>query len=99
MDFQNNSIEEEKKMPSPVKLSQITYCIVGNLAVGKTSMAKVFAGEGFSNKRMATLGVDYVTTYKKPTCLKDVEGAEESKIVVWDTAGAERHHSLAPSFY
>ena len=72
---------------------------MGEAAVGKTTLAKVFSGQNFSEKRMMTRGVDYVQAYKRPTRLQGVEGAEDNKIVIWDTAGQERYRSLAPTFY
>ena len=44
MNRQIDSIEEEQKIQSPIKLTQVSYVLVGEAAVGKTSMAKVFAG-------------------------------------------------------
>ena len=72
---------------------------MGDAAVGKTSLAKVFSGQNFSPRRMSTNGVDYVQAYKRPTRLQGVEGAQDNKIVLWDTAGQERYRSLAPTFY
>ena len=54
--------------------------ILGDGAVGKTSILKQFGGKQFSTHHIKTIGVDFIQTkYKK--------GDQEFDVKIWDTAG------------
>ena len=40
---------------------------IGEHAVGKTNLLKVYHGQGFSQETFATVGIDYVTKEQAPT--------------------------------
>ena len=55
--------------------------ILGDGAVGKTSVLKMYQEKQFTQSHMATIGLDYVSTaYKAPT-------GEDIAVKIWDTAG------------
>jgi len=63
-------------------------CIVGDFAVGKTSVVERFVNNQFSDKYLTTVGVKIDT--------KEIELAEQGvsiKLIVWDVAGAEQFGS------
>jgi Ras-related protein Rab-1A len=66
--------------------------IIGNTAVGKTSMLLKYAENTFPESHMATIGVEFKD--------KKIE-TDKYKITlnIWDTAGQERFKSLTRSFF
>ena len=67
-------------------MTQITtkICVVGDFAVGKTSVIERFVNNQFSDKYLTTVGVKIDT--------KEVDLAERDisvKLIIWDVAGAE----------
>ena len=59
-------------------------CIVGDFAVGKTSVVERFVNNHFSDKYLSTVGVKIDT--------REIELADmdvQHKLVIWDVAGAE----------
>ena len=74
---------------SYLKIEVIKISILGNQAVGKTSIRSVYLGLGFINDTLATVGYNKVETKFK------LNSGKEIKIVIWDTAGQERFHSMA----
>ena len=46
---------------------EINVIIIGDKSVGKTQLTRRFSGKGFSDKYMATLGVDFVKVMKETT--------------------------------
>ena len=60
-------------------------CIVGDFAVGKTSVSERFVSNHYSDKYLTTVGV------KIDTKLVDVADFDVSqKLVIWDVAGADK---------
>lgn len=60
-------------------------CIVGDFAVGKTSVVERFVNNHFSEKYLSTVGVKIDT--------KELEFPERNaaqKLVIWDVAGSDR---------
>lgn len=60
-------------------------CVVGDFAVGKTSVVERFVHNQFSDKYLTTVGVKVDT--------KEIEIAEldvSHKLILWDVAGADR---------
>ena len=69
--------------------------IIGDGAVGKTSLMNVNAGKGFSEAHMATLGLDFVAQDVTPS----QNPSFSFNVKIWDTAGQERFKSLTTTFY
>jgi len=72
-----------------IKRKVIRISMLGDSAVGKTSIINSFLGEQFSDVYLTTIGKDKL---KKEMKMKD---GQTIKIIIWDTAGQERFHSLA----
>ena len=66
--------------------------ILGNQAVGKTSILEQYINKSFNNKYKATLGANFLTK-------KVVMDKGEIMLQIWDTAGQELFQSLGTSFY
>lgn len=71
-------------------MTQITskICIVGDFAVGKTSLVERFVNNHFSDKYLTTVGVKIDTREISLT-----EPEVLIKLVIWDVAGAEEFGS------
>eukprot|EP00742_Colponemidia_sp_Colp-10_P000388 GILJ01000425.1.p1 GENE.GILJ01000425.1~~GILJ01000425.1.p1 ORF type:complete len:214 (-),score=20.34 GILJ01000425.1:287-928(-) len=66
--------------------------IVGDAAVGKSSLMLRYAEDSFSGHHTSTIGIDF----------KVVTSSHEGKVVklqVWDTAGHERFRTISTSYY
>lgn len=68
-------------------MTQLTskVCIVGDFAVGKTSVVERFVNNQFSEKYLSTVGVKIDT--------KQIEHADlevSHKLIIWDVAGSDR---------
>jgi small GTP-binding protein len=78
---------EEGKFDKLVKL-----LIIGDSAVGKTSILLRFTDDEFPKSHLATLGIDIkIKTFELDSQIV--------KMQIWDSAGQERFHSIASSFY
>ena len=67
--------------------------LLGETAVGKSSIAVRFVCDQFSEYQESTIGAAFLAQ----ACHLDDE--EEVRFEIWDTAGQERYHSLAPMYY
>ena len=73
-------------------MSQYKLVLLGETAVGKSSLALRFARNQFLEYQESTIGAAFLTQSV------DLDG-ETIKFEIWDTAGQERYHSLAPMYY
>ena len=72
---------------------KIQVIILGDGAVGKTSLLKMYQDKQFTQSHMATIGLDYVSsTFHSPK-------GEDIAVKIWDTAGQERFRTITYSFY
>ena len=60
--------------------------------MGKTSIISRFMYDKFDNSYQATIGIDFLS---KTMYLED----RTVRLQLWDTAGQEKYHSLAPMYY
>ena len=67
--------------------------LLGETAVGKSSLAVRFVRDQFSEYQESTIGAAFLAQ----SCTLD--NNEEVRFEIWDTAGQERYHSLAPMYY
>tara|TARA_B110001452_G_scaffold54467_1_gene41870 strand:+ start:1589 stop:2179 length:591 start_codon:yes stop_codon:yes gene_type:complete len=65
-------------------------CVVGDHGVGKTSIIHALLGKSLDNLQ-STVGIDFFSS----TMLAN---GKDMYITIWDTAGAERFHSLMHSY-
>lgn len=83
----NSSISVDDLTPIQTKL-----VLLGEAAVGKTSVVYRFVQDDFQENREPTIGAAFLTQRCR---LED----RLIKFEIWDTAGQERFHSLAPMYY
>uniref|UniRef100_A0A3Q2YSH7 small monomeric GTPase n=1 Tax=Hippocampus comes TaxID=109280 RepID=A0A3Q2YSH7_HIPCM len=71
---------------------QFKLVLLGESAVGKSSLVLRFVKGQFHEFQESTIGAAFLT---QTVSLDDVT----VKFEIWDTAGQERYHSLAPMYY
>lgn len=74
------------------KQFQYKLVLLGEAAVGKSSLVLRFVKGHFTEFQESTIGAAFMT---QTLALDDVT----VKFEIWDTAGQERYHSLAPMYY
>ena len=67
--------------------------LMGDGSVGKTSLRRVYMGEGFKANYMITIGADFAV--KKMS----LAGGHDVSIQIWDLAGQEHFKSVRSTFY
>ncbi|KAI7834376.1 ras family-domain-containing protein [Kickxella alabastrina] len=77
---------------TPAKPIQIKVVLLGEAAVGKSSLVLRFVNDEFQENKEPTIGAAFLTQKVR---LDD----SVLKLDIWDTAGQERFHSLAPMYY
>lgn len=76
------------------KFAQFKLVLLGESAVGKSSIVHRFVKNTFDDMRESTIGAAFLTqTINLP------ESKTTIKFEIWDTAGQERYKSLAPMYY
>ena len=68
------------------------FVMVGNSAVGKSSLLKRFADDDFDENYMITIGVDF--RFKSININQKIV-----KMQIWDTAGQERFRTIVNTYY
>ncbi|CAO3641694.1 unnamed protein product [Cunninghamella blakesleeana] len=74
------------------KPTNVKLVLLGESAVGKSSLVVRFVNKDFSENKEPTIGAAFLTQ-------KCHLGDRTIKFEIWDTAGQERFHSLAPMYY
>jgi Ras-related protein Rab-5C len=74
------------------KTCQFKLVLLGESAVGKSSLVLRFVKGQFHEYQESTIGAAFLT---QTVCIDD----NTVKFEIWDTAGQERYHSLAPMYY
>lgn len=73
-------------------MSVYKLVMLGQAAVGKSSIAERFVKNFFSDNTCSTIGASFLS--------KSIQLPKETvKLDIWDTAGQERYESLAPIYY
>ncbi len=67
-------------------------CLIGDFAVGKTSLVRRFVSNIFSDDYITTVGV------KVETHLLTLDSGEDVKLVIWDMAGANNLSTISRSY-
>lgn len=86
------SIVGPKPGPNQGKICQFKLVLLGESAVGKSSLVLRFVKGQFYEFQESTIGAAFLT---QTVCLDNVT----VKYEIWDTAGQERYHGLAPMYY
>lgn len=85
--------EGTNQQPSAnLKPVQVKLVLLGEAAVGKSSLVLRFVNNEFQENKEPTIGAAFLTQKCR---LED----KVIKFEIWDTAGQERFHSLAPMYY
>jgi small GTP-binding protein len=66
--------------------------LIGDPAVGKTSIRRKYLGEGFISSHIATIGVDFAQKYVH-------QGGETHRLIIWDLAGQHSFESVRKHYY
>ncbi|KAG2196266.1 hypothetical protein INT47_012488 [Mucor saturninus] len=74
------------------KPTKVKLVLLGESAVGKSSLVLRFVHKHYTDNRNATIGAAFLS---QKCQLED----RVIKFEIWDTAGQERFHSLAPMYY
>merc|ERR1719392_510914 len=74
------------------QISNFKLVLLGDSAVGKSSLVLRFVRGQFFEYQESTIGAAFLT---QTVALNDTT----VKFEIWDTAGQERYHSLAPMYY
>jgi len=77
---------------APSNMLQFKLVLLGDSAVGKSSLVLRFVKGQFHEYQESTIGAAFLTQ----TVVVDDTTV---KFEIWDTAGQERYHSLAPMYY
>jgi small GTP-binding protein len=85
----SKSIEEKQKE----RLYEIKIVLLGDTAVGKSSLVQRFCADKFEDKYKITIGGAYL---QKEVKLKN---GDTLKLHIWDTGGQEKFRSLANLYY
>jgi len=85
----NNNNKNDKE----AKIYEIKICLLGDVAVGKTSIASRFCKNIFNESYVNTIG----GAYQQQTILLDND--IKMKLHVWDTSGDERFKSMTNLYY
>lgn len=72
--------------------TSVKLVLLGEAAVGKSSIVLRFVSNDFQENKEPTIGAAFLTQ-------KCTIGDKTIKYEIWDTAGQERFHSLAPMYY
>lgn len=75
------------------KICQFKVVLLGESAVGKSSLVLRFVKREFHEFQESTIGAAFLTQTVQ------INDDTTVKFEIWDTAGQERYHSLAPMYY
>ncbi|GME87976.1 hypothetical protein B5S28_g769 [[Candida] boidinii] len=78
---------------SSPRLAQFKLVLLGESAVGKSSIVHRFVKDSFDDLRESTIGAAFLTQTIA------LDNNVTVKFEIWDTAGQERYKSLAPMYY
>ncbi len=79
-------------MGAETRVYQYKLVLLGESAVGKSSLVLRFVKNAFSEHQESTIGAAFLTQTLQA-------GGDTLKFEIWDTAGQERYNSLAPMYY
>ena len=83
--------------PMSSQLIRIKLVLIGEGAVGKTSIARAYLGQTFTRGYKATVGADF---YVKRDVFEDpVLGKVNCEFLIWDLAGQPQFSQVRPLYY
>lgn len=72
-------------------------CLVGDFAVGKTSLVRRFVDRQFSDQYLSTVGVK-LSRKKVTFTSKPDQKVQEIQLIIWDIEGETKFRGVAPSY-
>jgi len=72
----------------------VKVVLLGNSGAGKSSIAHRFVYDKFNHYPESTIGASFFTRF-----MKKKDSTSTIKYHIWDTAGQEKYHALAPMYY
>jgi Ras-related protein Rab-5C len=84
------SVTQQQQEP---RFAQFKLVLLGESAVGKSSIVHRFVKDSFDDFRESTIGAAFLTQTIQ------LDDNTTIKFEIWDTAGQERYKSLAPMYY
>lgn len=66
--------------------------LVGDAGVGKTALIDRYVRDTFDGNTMTTIAASTVTKFL------EIEGQGKVRLMIWDTAGQEKYHSIVPQY-
>eukprot|EP01035_Chromulina_nebulosa_P062681 gene62681-85732_t len=84
-------------MKEPATIPEVKVVIVGESAVGKSSLTLKFVNNQYRENSIATIGAAYLS--KSITVNSTASKKDTVKFNIWDTAGQEKYRSLASLYY
>lgn len=75
-----------------VRAREIKLVLLGDSGVGKSSLVLRFVTQSFKPYSESTIGASFMSK------VVELDG-QTVKVQIWDTAGQEKYHSLAPMYY
>ena len=91
--IRDKETNDNNKNNNETKIFEIKICLLGDVAVGKTSIASRFCKNIFNETYVNTIG----GAYQQQTILLD--NGIKMKLHVWDTSGDERFKSMTNLYY
>ena len=73
-------------------MKDIKTVLLGDSGVGKSSLVLRFVTDTFRPSSESPIGASFLTQIL-------LVNEKQSKFFIWDTAGQEKYHSLAPLYY
>jgi len=86
------SAQQPQQQAPSIRTSHCKLVLLGEAAVGKSSLVLRFVSNDFQENKEPTIGAAFLTQ----KCRLE---NRMIKFEIWDTAGQERFHSLAPMYY
>ena len=71
---------------------QLKLLLIGDSAIGKTSLLLRYMDDRFSQSFVSTIGIDFKVK------LLELDG-QKVRLQIWDTAGQERFRTITSSYY
>ncbi|MFX0091915.1 MAG: Rab family GTPase [Candidatus Hodarchaeota archaeon] len=86
------NLSESKNTSDPKEMIKIKLVLLGDGAVGKTTLKNRYLGKGFEERYLPTLGADI--------SIKTINIRDESlKCRIWDLAGQPKFHTVRKLYY
>jgi len=93
---QNNNSDEDLVFHNRTEMI-FKIIVIGDPAVGKTSLLRNFSDEGFESEYIATVGVNI--TKEKVSIKNDIGEEKEVSLMIWDIAGQPQFYMLHRPYF